>query len=225
MPPRLQRRPHLVQHPGQPLLFHLIPRRHFPTLHPLPRKPLHPLQPVQLTPADQRQRHALPPGPTRPPNPVHVILRVIRQIKIHHQIQIIHVNPPPGHIRRHQQVKPTALELRQRPRPHHLTQSAMQPVRRIPTRNQRVRHVIHRPLRVAENNPKARIMHVHQSRQRIQLRTRRYIIINLLHRRHRHRLRLNPDMLRIRRKILNQSPNRRRQRRTEKHRLPLPRRP
>ena len=219
--PLLQHRPQQLKIRVRTLALNLLTRRHLMPLHMHLRVALNPLHQKDLTPAHQTDRLPTPPRAPCPSNPVHIIFLVIRQINVHHQIQVIHVQSPRRHIRRHQHLHIAIPEILHHPVPQRLVQVTMQPVHRKPPRHQRIRHIVHHPLRVREQDRQPRILNVQQPAQHLHLRPAVHLVIPLLDRRHRQRLVLNLHPHRIRRVTLNQMLDRPRKRRREKDRLPV----
>ena len=89
--------------------------------------------------------------PTRPANPMDVILGVHREIVVHHMRDTIHINPPRRDVRRHQHPHRAGLEILQRPQTLALRPIRVDRRRPYPLMVQVVREMIRRVLHANKN--------------------------------------------------------------------------
>ena len=82
-----------------------------------PEEPLNAAEKVRLVDAHQADRVPGLAGPTRPPDPVDVVLRVPRQLEVHDVRQVLDVEPPRSDVGRDEDADRAGLELLERPRP------------------------------------------------------------------------------------------------------------
>ena len=94
---------------------------------------------VHIAPRHQRNGHALLACAARAPDAVHVIFRIVRQVEIHDQLQIIHVDAAARHVRGHEEIESARLELVHHACALRLGDAAVQTVGRYALRLQIVR--------------------------------------------------------------------------------------
>ena len=205
-------------------LLHLAGRREFAALDFGAGEALDELQFVDVAPGDKCRRQPLAPGAAGAADAMHIILGVVGQVVVHHQFQLVHIDPARRDIRGDEKFKFRLLEFVHHARALGLRQPAVQTVGRDALRHQIIREFIDHPLRVAKNNAQLEPMKIDEPQERLALVAMRHFKIPLLDRRHRQRLLFDLHRLRLARMPLDQIPDRLRHRRREKHRLPLLRR-
>ena len=118
-------------------------------------------------------------GTAGAPDAVHVILRVVRQIEIHDQFEVVHINPAAGHVGRHQEIKSARFEFVHHPGALRLGDAAVETVGGDSLRLQIVGQIVHRALRVAKNNPGPVAMEIDDPQKGVEFRPRRNFVIPL----------------------------------------------
>ena len=99
---------------------------------------------------------------------VHVILRIVGQIEIHDQLQIVHVDAARGHVGRDQKFESGLFEFVHDTRALRLRDAAVQAIGRHALRLQVIGQLIDHPLRVAENDARTESMEINQPHQGVE---------------------------------------------------------
>ena len=134
---------------------------------------------VHVAPRDQGNGRPLLAGTAGAPDAVHVILRVVRQIEIHDQFEVVHVDPSAGHVGRHEEIESACFEFVHHPGALRLGDAAVETVGGNALRLQIVGQIIDRALRVAENNPGPVAVEIDDPQEGVELRPRRNFVIPL----------------------------------------------
>jgi hypothetical protein len=140
-----------------------------PVLHPLPRHPLDAAQVEALARLHQGDGRPLAPGASRAPDAVHVHVRRLRDVVVHHVAHVLHVQPARRHVGGDQQVRRPLAEARHHPVALRLRQAAVQRLRPVAAHPQRLRQLVHLHAGAAEHDRRDGLLQVQDAPQRLQL--------------------------------------------------------
>ena len=136
-------------------------------------------------------------GAARPPDAMDVILAVIGQVIVEHDLDVVHVNAARGDVGGDQEFQAGLAEFIHYPVALHLRHIAVQAVGHVALGLQMIHQLIHHPLGVAENDAQLQVVDVDQAREQIHLEAAVHLVINLLDGRDGHRLLLDFYVLRV----------------------------
>ena len=144
-------------------VLHLIRRHHLLALHLRAREALNAAEQREIAPPDEGHGLALAPGAGRAADAVHVVLRVAGQLKVHHDVHIVDIEPAGRDVRRHQHAQIALAE-----RVHHalaqrLGHVTVQAIDRVAACQQAVHDVIHHALGVRKHQTALHAAHLNQA--------------------------------------------------------------
>jgi hypothetical protein len=151
---------HAVQNDAFPGLLDLPGGRRLSPLHLDAGEPFNLLDLEDLTTGGERDRHAAAPRSTRASDPVQVILRVVRQIVIEYDFDIIDIDAARGDVRGHQELEVGLAKPVHDAVAQGLAHVPVQAVGGVALGVEVFDQVVDHPFGVAEDDPKTEIVNI-----------------------------------------------------------------
>ena len=181
----------------------------------------HALQFVDFATRYERDGATLFAGTSGAADAVRVVLGVVRQVEIKHDLEVVHIEPAGGDVGGDEELEAVPLEFFHRLVALHLGQVAVQSVDGIAARVQVFVELVDHDLGAAKNDAVAKIVQVDQPRQHLELRATVHLVINLVDLRRVGGVRFDPDPGRIAAVTLDHVLDQARHRRREEQQLAL----
>ena len=181
----------------------------------------HVLQLVELAAGHEGEGHALPARAARAADAVRVVFRVVRQVEVEHDLEVVHVEPARRHVRGDQELEAAAAELVHHARALRLGDVAVQPISRVAAGVQVLVELVHHDLGAAKDDAVAEVVIIHEPREQLDLGATVHLEVDLLHLRGVLGMGLDAHPGRVAGVTFDQVLNHARHRRGEEQTLPL----